>query len=487
MPISPVTVTPPTATNTIPAIERMGLRAWPNGPWPYLAIGIVLAGVAYVPGIATGFASDDYGWLSHGVRGELGWDVAFRLTGHTNALPLEITLYHLKFTLFGFNPIGYHLFSLAGHAANVILIYALGRRLGASVRLASLAAALAAVFAAGTQAVYWMSGDPHVFASLLTLGALAIYIDHREKGGWWRYAGAVFLAALAPLLKAEGVAVIAGVVGYELFCRPSPSVNWRALPFLIAPIPFIWWEWTTTDQLSSQRGFGPNLIMSAFGYLHQLALPLDPISLVHEGGSTLHRALDVSIGSALVFEGALLVILFAVGLYRRQSWMLLLFGLAGTAPALVVTLGIQPRYVYFAGLVSTPIIAAGAGRLFTFASSRYSRQALVPAASIVVVAMIGLQTWMTGIQSGVLRAAHSESLAFRTSVLRDHPSVPSGTAICIFNSPLDVGSAIAVFADPRLGPDVRLPTVSRCDSIAQAQPGEWVYARQPDGTYVEVR
>src|SRR4030088_1309355 len=153
--------------------------------WPPMVLGlaVLLAILAYSQGIATGFASDDYGWLRHAVRGELGWGASFWLDNHSNALPFEIALYHLKFLLFGFNPAGYHLFALAGHILNVLLLYLLARRLDLSAQLASVAAVLGAVMAAGAQAVYWMSGDPHVWATAATLGALILYIDHRERGG----------------------------------------------------------------------------------------------------------------------------------------------------------------------------------------------------------------------------------------------------------------------------------------------------------------
>ena len=85
---------------------------------------------------------------------------------------------------------------------------------------------------AGAQAVYWMSGDPHLWATAATLGALILYIDHRERGGWWRLALALILAFAAPLVKAEGVAVPAGILAYELIWRRPRSFSIKALPFV---------------------------------------------------------------------------------------------------------------------------------------------------------------------------------------------------------------------------------------------------------------
>ena len=436
--------------------------------------------------MGTGFASDDYGWLRHAVRGELTFEYWIKFAGHTNSLPLEIALYQLKFFLFGFNAIGYHLFALAGHVVNVMLIYALGRRLGLTVRVASLAAGIAAVLAAGTQAIYWMSGDPHVFAAMLTMAALVLYIDHREKRGLWRFVGAVVLAVMAPLVKAEGVAVIAGVVGYELLARRQLAFTWKLVPFLMAPVPFVVWEWTTTDQLSTKRDFGLNMVTSGLDYLRQLVLPLNPVTFIDSPGGLAHRVLNLGIGAAIYVEAGVLLALLALGLWRRQSWIFLVVGLAATTPALVVTLGTQPRYIYCAGLMASPIIALGANSLFKWGWSHYAHQRMLTVTTIALAAVLSMQAWLTAIESGALRAAHSESLAFRSAVLKDHSSVPDRHPICIEDSPLDAGTATAVFADPRLGANVGIPTVSECDSRNLNAPGSWTYRRRPDGSYVQI-
>jgi hypothetical protein len=103
-----------------------------------------------------------------------------------------------------------------------------------------------------------------------------------------------------------------------------------------------------------------------------------------------------------------------------------------------------------------------------------------------MVAIIGVEAALTVHESGSLRAAHNESIALRSAVLSDHLSVPDGALICIVNSPLDTGSATAVFADPRLGPGIGIPDVKKCESTATAPAGAWVYEHQPDGTYRQV-
>ncbi len=49
-----------------------------------IVVAIVLAAAAYSLGMTTGFVADDYGWIRHAVNAELGWDVSFRVTNHSN-------------------------------------------------------------------------------------------------------------------------------------------------------------------------------------------------------------------------------------------------------------------------------------------------------------------------------------------------------------------------------------------------------------------
>lgn len=454
---------------------------------PYLLLPIGLAVVAYSLGIATGFASDDYGWIRRAAFGQLGWDVAFQWTGHSNSLPFEIALYRLKYFLFGFEPIGYHVFALAGHIANVLLIYVLARRIGLGVQVAYIAAVLAAVLAGGSQAVYWMSGDPHVWATLGILAAMVLYIDHREKGGWWRYAAAVFLAAVAPLVKAEGVAMIGGVIAYELFWRQPRSWTWKFAPFVLTPVPFVVWEWTTTDQLQSRRGFGLNVVTGGLDYLRQILLPFDPRHFISGPGSSLHQLLNIGIGTTLYLEGAAVAVLLLLALRARQTYGLVLFAVTGSAPALVVTLGTQSRYAYFAGLLVSLVAAIGGMRLLELLRTRLPGSHVVIPVAVGVAFVAGIQLWMTVQASSALRVAHSESLAFRAAVLSDHAYVPDDAPICLLDSPLDVGSARAVFSDPRLGANVGIPAVTECGSAERVPKGTWGYQRQPDGSYRQIR
>ena len=98
-----------------------------------LAIAAVTV-VAFLPVLRNGFVSfdDDKNFLDNpNFRGlgpaQLHWMWTTFHMGHY--VPLSWMTLGLDYTLWGMNPLGYHLTSLLLHAANAVLVYAIARRL----------------------------------------------------------------------------------------------------------------------------------------------------------------------------------------------------------------------------------------------------------------------------------------------------------------------------------------------------------------------
>jgi hypothetical protein len=215
-------------------------------------------------------------------------------------------------------------------------------------------------------------------------------------------------------------------------------------------------------------------------------LPIDPVPFFTTAGGRLHPTV-AAVGLALSLEAVALVALILVAMGRREAYVVGFLAVFGTAPALVVTLGTQSRYLYFASLLVGLMAAVGAGRLFQLIGDRVHRGRWVTLAVVACITLVGVQVAATVQASASLRAAHNEAQAFLTAVLSDHASVPDGTPICLLNSPLDPSSASGVFVDPRLGPNVGIPNVSACVSQAHIPQGVWAYERAPDGTYRKIQ
>jgi tetratricopeptide (TPR) repeat protein len=147
--------------------------------------------------------------------------------------PLQGALYTVVFTLFGLSTAAFHVLNIALHAANAVLIWTLGRRLGFSPRAAWIGAVIWAVHPLHTEAVTYMSAtaDPlYTFFVLLGLLLIAPAFKARDLA----LACLIFLLGLLSKEAAIVFPALAVVVrGYLL----PPERRWHWRPYLVT-LPF---------------------------------------------------------------------------------------------------------------------------------------------------------------------------------------------------------------------------------------------------------
>ncbi len=460
----------------------------------------VIAGVAllaYGSGLGIGFVSDDHYWLLSAARG--GWRHAFDLTPHSSALPFETLIHSLKYELFGFNALGFHLFDLAGHILACLLLLQVARAAGLSSTWAGVAALLSVGAAAPSQAVYWTSSDEHVWATVGALGALALYIKYRSGGHPLLLLGAAALAVAAALTKVEGIAVIFGVLAYEFAWRRH--VPWtpksagllalRLMPFASAAALFFAWELTAHDRLRSVSHLGLNMLGRAAEILRIIVLPLNPADLIRQPHA--HRWMTWLAALAAVAVAVALVVCIMAAFTRRSTLGLCVIWVGTLLPALSLTDALQPRYTYLPTLITFAAVASGAAVLWGwFEAKRVPDTPLRLVVTVAFIAIVAVGVRDTAQASSNYRFAATEATAFSSAVLADHPRLAPGTTIVLIASPLDIGSAQWVFADPRLGPEINanVPTIEYAPSVqalASRQPAQpfLIYEREQAGTYLE--
>lgn len=494
---------PVVVVDTLPSHRGWRLERQPLPALSVLVLVAALALIAYGSGLGIGFVSDDHYWLFSAVRG--GWRHAFDLAPHSSALPFETVLHSVKYGLFGFNAIGFHLFDLGAHVAVCFLLYLVARGIGLPSLGAGAAALLGAVATAPSQAVYWTSADEHVWASLLALASLALYIRYRKGGRRPLFAAAILLAGIAALTKVEGTAVLFGVLAYELVWRPDQPfslprlrgrVGWgplalRVAPFAVAAALFVSWELTATDRLRGASHLGLNMIARAVDVVRTIVLPYNPANLLVSSHN--NRPLAWLAALAAVGGSALLVVCIVAAFTRLSVIGLCLLWVGPLLPALSLTDRLQTRYTYLPTLITFVFVACGAAVLLDLLAVRRVPETVLRAgAAIALVGLLALGIIGTAKASSNLRAAESESRAFSSAVMADHPALMPKTTIFLIGSPLDAGSAQWVFADPRLGPGIydNVPAVEYAPSVAAvglralASP-VLIYEREPTGRYVE--
>src|SRR5882672_2456698 len=109
--------------------------------------------------------------------------------------PTRDISYAIDFALWGENPFGFHLTSILIHAANVLLVFALVRRLTKDLVSATLTALIFAVHPIQTDAVTYISGRRDVLFTFFYLLAFQSYLTY-YRNRWSAKAVAWFILFL---------------------------------------------------------------------------------------------------------------------------------------------------------------------------------------------------------------------------------------------------------------------------------------------------
>ena len=224
------------------------------GSWDlWLGLGLVAAVLlAYVPVWNAGFIWDDDVYVTQNplltASNGLG-RIWFSLDSPSQYFPLTYTSFLIERHLWGLNPAGYHIVNLLLHAANVLLIWRLLRRL--AVPGAWLGAALFALHPVQVESVAWITERKNVlsvFFSLLAVRAWLDFVEERPKPrldpywmAWFWHLLALFSKTTACTLPAWLMLVL------WLKRRPLSRARWKQMvPFLISGLILglvtIWWE-----------------------------------------------------------------------------------------------------------------------------------------------------------------------------------------------------------------------------------------------------
>lgn len=137
--------------------------------------------------------------------------------------PLMTLAYLLCYQLYGPIPFGFHLLNLILHAAVVLLVFAVTRRLFGDLLPALMAAALFALHPIHTESVAWVAGITDLELSLFFLLTFLLYmrLGDRAKASSLAQTGILLAYALALLSKEQALVLPFLAAAYEHFYRPE--------------------------------------------------------------------------------------------------------------------------------------------------------------------------------------------------------------------------------------------------------------------------
>jgi hypothetical protein len=197
----------------------------------------IVAFVAYLPALTTGFSADDFFILSRlKAHGGLAHPLAYFGFGFFQYYrPIAFLSHGVDWQIWGLNPFGFHLTNLLLHVGCTLLVFQIGRRF-VTVSTAVVAALLFALHPASHEAVYWIAARFDLMATFFTLAAL--WCLTHERAGW--QAAGVTAFALALLAKESAISLLLIVPAWDVFVakRDVRSVVRRLLPLVFVAVAY---------------------------------------------------------------------------------------------------------------------------------------------------------------------------------------------------------------------------------------------------------
>jgi hypothetical protein len=355
----------PTADATLArrAAGRNCLR-FLSSPWLLPAI-LALTFAVYIPSLHTYFQGDDFFQLRGAASTPTGKFI-LQAFDYRDPRPVpEFSFYRPMFlvgfrfcySIFGLNPLGYHLVSLLFHMGSIVLGWLIVRRLVQSVGGANFAALIFALHPASTEALQWiarsLNTDPMTFFYLLTFLTFMNFAD----GGRYRtfyYLASVVCFAIAILFHTTALSLMAALPAFFFLVATEPrsALRWRSwvrfIPFLIMS--------AIMGLIQRHVGLGDayktgTFQYSSFGrYLGMALFPVLPDDWSDIGLFSLFRLLDLYFAASLIMIAATLLLLNRRrGSYKGVFAVLWLYALLfpNTTSLLVDPLtGIIPPQLY---------------------------------------------------------------------------------------------------------------------------------------------
>ncbi len=214
-----------------------------------ISIGLVaLVFLAFWPSLGQGFVEwdDQVYFADSAIQGTTlpGERLTFiaRSSMLSNYNPLHRISNWLQHILFGGNARGYHLVSILMHAANVLLVFVLARRLGAATGAAAIAAILFAVHPVRAENVAWWSSQKDLGSGFFALIALVLYariLDGETKRYYPRLVGVWVFFLLAIFFKSMLVTLPALLLVLDVaWRRPLLRASIEKVPFFVLSAVF---------------------------------------------------------------------------------------------------------------------------------------------------------------------------------------------------------------------------------------------------------
>ncbi len=378
-----------------------------NRPWVLALVLAVLTFAAYQPTWHAGFVWDDDELITENrmIQARDGLQRIWLTTEAPDYYPLTWSFWWLQWRVWGKNPAGWHAVNVLLHAANVVLVWIVLRRL--RIPGAWLAALLFAVHPVNVATVAQINEQKNTLSMLWYAVAILLYLQFDETNDrrWYGFSLGAFLLAL--LSKSAVVMLPVVLLGCVWWLRGRlRSKDWlRTAPFfvlsLLLGVTTVWFQYHRA--LNGQGGRTSGLLsclmvagLAPWFYLSKAVLPLD-LCLIYP------RWNPRAWGWSGWLPGIALAGTVALLWRKRHGWgRPLLFGLGYFVVMLFPVLGFfnQGFYRYslvadhwqYYSLVGVAALAAAGAVALGSRLPRGQQRVAGPVAGVVVI-VLGALSW----------------------------------------------------------------------------------------------
>jgi tetratricopeptide (TPR) repeat protein len=378
------------------------------------ALILVLLFLAYYPALQGGYVWDDDHYVTTNpmlTAPDGLWQIWFSRHHQSQYFPLTFTTLRYEYSIWGMDPMGYHLVNILFHSANVLLLWAVLRRL--AVPGAWLAAAIFALHPVQVESVAWIAELKNVqstFFYLLALLAWLKFTDRQTVPAWRFYGLALLWYALALTSKTTACTLPAAML-LVLWLQREPIGGRRIIhlvPFVAMGIAMgavsILWERHLGNYTSFQKGFSLSFSAPERLLIATQALWFYAAKLVWPASLTFsYPRWDINPANPLQYLGSIgcLGIALLLWCYRkalgRGPATAVLFFFATLAPMLGFISCYTFRYSFVADhyqyLASAGLITLFAAAASACMTSMHQSLWVQRVLSFALVLLLGVLTW----------------------------------------------------------------------------------------------
>lgn len=180
----------------------------------WIGIAAVITFIAYMPSLQNGFVNWDdpeHIYENINIRSvDINFFVwAFKSVVVGNWLPLTLFSYAIDYSIWGLNPVGYHLTNILLHAINTFLVGVLAMRLlcfkGVEATMvvfsAFVTAALFGLHPLHVESVVWVSERKDVLSALFFIMSILFYLSYVSRSSWFFYSASLLSFVFALMSK----------------------------------------------------------------------------------------------------------------------------------------------------------------------------------------------------------------------------------------------------------------------------------------------